>query len=459
MGLIMKNYLLGVSAVVLSMIWVISSHAAAQFNFYPSAKGSAEYNDNIFLDDEDETSDMIYTTGIGLRQEVLWQTAGAILNYEPSYSWYRDEGDLDEWRHLVEAQIYKDYSKRTRLNLRNTYLRTTRPADRSDERDPDNPREGRQIEADTNRRGRETFYTNVATAKLDHQFGERDSIYGGFEYRRLRQVESTTQDGDDNNSNENDIYSPSAGLEYWFTPQWGFSLDGKYSRRDLKDNNDRNIVDGTFRFLRKFTRHLDGFIEYDHSYVTYDDEDQNADYQVYRPSLGIRWQLERNAYVRLGAGYYFQDVDDSDNPDVDSSNESGFLLDSEVFRRWDWRRANIDLRTLSGYRQDDTGAEDNGFNIFYDARLSGTYAFFRRLRGEAFVNYRWSDFPDQENARTDKTLTTGAGLRWSPLKWMFWNLNYELRDRESNNSEDEYTENRVILRLTITPELPFRFGD
>jgi hypothetical protein len=299
----------------------------------------------------------------------------------------------------------------------------------------------------------------VATANFSHQYGERDSVYAGFEYRRLRQVENTARGGDDNDNNENDIYTPSAGIEYWFTPQWGFSLDGEYSRRDLKNDDDRKVVDGDFSLIRNFTRHLDGFIAYNHTYVTYDDEDENSDYQVYRPSLGIRWQLERNAYVRLGVGYYWQDVDNSDNPDVDDSNESGFLLDSEIFRRWDWQRASIDLRGLSGYRQDDTGAEDNGFNIYYDGRLSGQYDFLRRLRGNAFVGYRWSDFPDQENARTDKTLQAGAGIEWQPLEWMFWNLDYEIRDRESNRSEDEYTVNRVILSLTITPSLPLRFGN
>ena len=164
----MKNFLSVVLAVMLSMIWVLSTQAAPQFNFYPSATGSAEFNDNINLDDKDESTDMIYTTGLGLRQEVLWQTAGAFLDYAPSYSWYRDDGDLDEWRHLVEASIYKNFTRRTRLNFRNTYLRTTRPSDESDERNADNPRDGRQIEADTNRRGRETYYTNVATVNFNH---------------------------------------------------------------------------------------------------------------------------------------------------------------------------------------------------------------------------------------------------------------------------------------------------
>ncbi len=253
--------------------------------------------------------------------------------------------------------------------------------------------------------------------------------------------------------------TPTAGIEYWYTPQWGFSLDGKYSYRDIKNGDDREIVDGQFKIIRKFTRHLDGFVAYNHSYVDFEDEDQNSNYTVYRPSLGIRWQLEENAYVRLGAGYYYQDKDDSDNPDVDDSSESGILVDSEVFRRWGWQRGNIDLRTQSGYRQDDTGAEDNGFNIYYDAKLSGNYAFLRRLRGNAFAGYRWSSFPDQEDARTDKTLQAGVGLKWQPLQWMSWNLDYNIRNRESNEGEDEYTVNRVILSLTIAPSFPFRFGN
>ena len=456
----MKKLLWGISCVLLALIWTISVQAAAQLYFRPAVRGSVEYNDNIFLEDKNKTDDMIYTLGMGLRTELLWQTAGIILDYSPSYSWYHDEDNLDEWRHLADASIYKDFSRRTRLDIRNTYLRTTRPTDSSDELNPDNPIEGRQIEADTNRRGRETYYTNVATGRLGHQFGDRDSIYAAFEYRRLRQLERTAQnDSDRNDASENDIYTPSVGMEYWFSNWWGVSLDGEYSYRGLQDADDREIYTGTFRLMRNFTRHLDGFAAYSHKYVDFNNEDSNSDYQVYEPSIGIRWQLEKNAFVRLGVGYYYQDKDDSDDPLIDDSSESGILIDSEVFRRWEWRRGNIDMRALSGYRQDDTGAEDNGFNIYYDASLRGRYAFLKRLSGSAFAGYRWSSYPDQEQARTDQTFQAGAGLEWSPLKWMFWNLDYNFRNRESNRGEDEYTENRVILSLTLTPEQAWRLFD
>ena len=39
---------------------------------------------------------------------------------------------------------------------------------------------------------------------------------------------------------------------------------------------------------------------------------------------------------------------------------------------------------------------------------------------------------------------------------MVLNLDYTFRDRSSDDDADEYTENRVIFSITLTPDQPFR---
>ena len=39
---------------------------------------------------------------------------------------------------------------------------------------------------------------------------------------------------------------------------------------------------------------------------------------------------------------------------------------------------------------------------------------------------------------------------------MILNLDYTFRDLSSDDDADEYTENRVIFSITLTPEQPYR---
>ena len=418
----------------------------------PSVTASTEWNDNIFLDPDDEESDLITTVQGGLQSEVLWRTAGIQLGYQGSRTWYKDEEDQDYWRHFAAGNAWYEFSRNTRIEVRNTYLLTANPSDESDLRTEDAPLSGRDVERDDNRQGLEKYYNNVTTATLSHRFGERDNVYASYSYSVLRNINASPE----NDNEEHDISGPSVGLAYWFTNQWGTELAGSYSNRNLEIDEDRDVYDGTGRLLYGFTRHFEGFLGYRHTYVDYKDEDINANYNVYNPEIGIFYQFEENSYARIGVGYLIQDKESNDNPDVDDSDAEGIIVSSEAYKAWPFRRGNVSILTLSGYDQDDTGSEDLGLNVYYKGRLNADYALFRRLTTDAFISYRWDDYPDEEESRTDKTLTAGAGFNYQPFTWLTSRLEYSFRDRDSDSDTDEYTENRVSFSITIAPERPFQ---
>lgn len=141
---------------------------------------------------------------------------------------------------------------------------------------------------------------------------------------------------------------------------------------------------------------------------------------------------------------------------MDDSDSEGFILNSEAYRAWPFRRGQISILALSGYEQDDEGSDDNGLNIYYQGRIGADYALLRRLTADASFGFRWDDYPDQEESRTDITTTVGAGLNYQPLPWLTSRLEYTFRNRDSDSEEDEYTENRVFFSITIAPNQPFR---
>ena len=248
-----------IALVLLTVLLPFCAAQAAQVNFLPELILSQTYSDNIFLDPENEEDDFITAVGVSLTGEVLWPTAGLELNYTPSYNWYAQNSEEDYWRHAARFTAWKEYRRNTRFEFRNSFLYTQDPVDSSDVVDADDPLSRPDIESDRNRRGLNIYYTNVSEARVSHRFGAEDQVFGGLRYLIRREVDSAAEDED---SDENDIWEPFGGFAYWFNVRWGVEGNGVYSHRDFKDRNDREEYNGNARLIRRFNRHVDGFLDY-----------------------------------------------------------------------------------------------------------------------------------------------------------------------------------------------------
>jgi opacity protein-like surface antigen len=61
-----------------------------------------------------------------------------------------------------------------------------------------------------------------------------------------------------------------------------------------------------------------------------------------------------------------------------------------------------------------------------------------------------SEYDDPEVNREDKTMNLGAGLSWSPLKWLKFDLSYAYIDFQTDSSQrGDYTENKATFSLTL----------
>lgn len=421
---------------------------SAQVLFTPTLAVSEEYTDNLFLTPDDETEDYITTAGLGLTGEVLWRTAGLELNYTPTYHKFSDNSDLDYWRHAATLYTWKVIKRNTRLELRNTYIRTNDPQDESDAIDPDDPLAGQAIEADINRRGRNEYYTNNADVRLTHQFGSNDSFYLGYNYSLLRDVDIIVgQEPDDN-----DIRTTSAGIDFSMTSKWTVELDAFHRDSNYEDEteSDRVQYDGSVRVLYNFGRTLSGFVDYRHTVEDFDDE-ASEDYNIYQPTIGFEKRFQDSARISIGVGYYVQDFDTSDDRD-------SFIANTEIYKRWDSRVSHFDIIAMSGYEIDDAGVDDNGLRVYYEGGIEFGYRFSPRFSSTIHASYRNDDYPNAVPDREDRTIRAGAGLDWQFLQWMAAGLDYNYTNLASDLAEREYSENSVVLTITMTPSSPFRLN-
>jgi opacity protein-like surface antigen len=200
------------------------------------------------------------------------------------------------------------------------------------------------------------------------------------------------------------------------------------------------------------------FGQYNQVYRDFDGDVDN-DYMLYAPSAGFTYVVEEGLNLRLGAGYFYQDVDNDDD-------EEGPFGNGQIDKTWTSKRGFINLTALTGLAQNDFGADSVGLERYAAIQGSAEYAFLRNLSGDIGGSYRYSDVVGTAEQNTDDDtgekvhrFRAGAGLTYNPLKWMAIRLGYNFNKVKSENNEDEYDEHRGLLNITLTPSQPYRFTE
>jgi len=441
----LKHQVLPVIAVVLVLAFSPCAQSA-QLNFTPVVTVSEEYTDNLFLAPSGfEEDDWITRATFGGTLEWLGRTAGMELTYLPSYEWYNDYSNYDGWNQDLSGRTWYNFTANTKIELSDAFIRTRGSLEGTDYvgATSDDPLVAPEIAPDPNRRGLDEYYQNATTLRLDHRFGAEDTVYATYGYSLRRDLDAPRDERSDN-----DIWNSSIGGTFWFTNFWGIESDIAYSHRNYKNEEDRQQWDGRLRLNRRVTRHLSIYGQYQQTYLDYEDN-IGDDYNVYVPTVGFSYQLDQNTRIDIAPGWYFQELDGG-------GSDNGFIVEASADKVWPFRTGLVGVTLLSGYNIDDQGVEDLGFQTYYEGAVRAEYSFTPRFTCNARVGYRWSDYPDRTPSRTDKTITAAAGLEYQALRWMFLSLNYNYRDLMSDESFNEYTENRVSFSVTFSPEQPFR---
>jgi len=437
------NYKITIPLFFLGIFFIINNAYSFQADFTPRISVNEEYSDNIYLSSGNKEHDYITSISPGFTLDLPGQRIGATISYEPSFVFYKRETDNNTIRQNAQFSGWSSLSKNTRLELNNSFVRTEDPLEEDDLfletgeslRDPDH----------TVRQSREPYYTNTTSLDFIHQFGAADFFRMGYTYDILQ---NENPEDDDNKSQ-----TSSLGLTCWFLPDMGFETDfsytsAKYSGTD-DPADDSKELQGSLRLIKRFSRHLEGFINYNHVIMDYMGDEE--DYQVFDPSIGINYAISDDAHLNIGVGYFIQDREESDG-------DSGLSLTGDIGKAWDFRRGSIGLTGAMGYDEANLGAENLGFEKYYEIACIGEYALTQRLNANTSYSFRRSKYVDTDENRTDRTSSFGAGFRYAPARWIFLNLNYQYNTVASTDREDEYDENRVVFSISLLPERPWKLG-
>jgi hypothetical protein len=454
-----KSHLLTLLVLVL-VVAAENAALAAELNFTPRTSVTERWSDNIYLDRTDKRSDFITTPTVGFTAETRGQATGLSLSYDAGYNFYAKYDENDGWTHNAVGNFWHNFTRDTRLDLNNAFLYTKDPLN---DQDVVNQQGNVVAPGDySGRQGLNTYYRNYSTARLTHQFGPENSIYGQFVYGFLKNSSDEYQDSQE--------ISPSAGMTYWWSAWTGIELEAGYLRGLYDDatdtqtgtaSDDFNQVSGRVRLNHRLTPSFGIFEQYQQIYRNYDgsqagqtqndDGQLNLDYMVYAPSVGVFYQFDPTLTASFGIGYFYQQVQDG-------RDQQGPFPTAEINKLWDYQRWNVRARGTSGLGSQDFDAQNQGLERFAQINLIGRYNFTRQFYGDAGITYRYSDYINSEDDEINHFISPSVGLGYDVFRWMTLRLSYTYNKLvATNNSTDDYEENSVLFTVKLQPDQPWRW--
>jgi hypothetical protein len=227
---------------------------------------SEEYNDNIFLDRDDEVDDFITRVSPGIDLSLQGERSELRVFYAPSFNFYAKESDLNNTSHSARLTGRYTASERTDFTLLGSYLKTS---DINDLRD-------------------------VAD---------------------VGPIETQT---------ERTIYSIRGDVTHKLTSALSLALGASYSSSDSEDPVDDNVKTTSGRAGLRYTLSAATSLSADASYSKYNYErDSDSTSQIY--TVGVNHKVSPTFTVGLTGGVVF--VKDEDTGDTDSGFNGGVTLE------------------------------------------------------------------------------------------------------------------------------------
>jgi hypothetical protein len=425
---------------------------------FPTLTVTEEYEDNYFQTETDKFEEWITSYELGFSVGFLNQKSKIYFEYNPEYKDYKNLNERDGLQQNFSLDAAWQATKHTSAALNMNYdggnenntgeswehsasasvdsqltktVKTAFAYDYSNSYD-EQVRTGEYKE----------HQTHTASASIRKAFGHQNSIGGNFSYE--------TDSYKNSDADEYEKYEPSAFLTYWFTRKDGVETNLEYEGKkfDSDAGNDYDTIAGDVRYIKKFTRHFDGYVKYRH----YISDREDGEHVIYHPSVGIDWDIAEDSGISVGFGLLFNEWDNENGDSIDP------FLDLNIYKVFNFSpKGSLSITASSSYDESDDDAASLGYNMSYQAGFYLSYMLARRLSSHLFGSYELQQFEEDTVNRQDDTIEIGGGLTWTPLKWLQVTANATHTDFKTDDaSREDYKDNTITVFVRLIPEKPIR---
>ena len=444
---------------VVTCLLIPSSFVQARMvtQMIPTLTVTEEYTDNFFETGTDPFEEWTTSYELGFSLGFLNKKSKIYLEYNPEYTDYKNQNDRDgldqnaslsaayqitkhtlaqadisydghdgnatgeSWEHAASASIDSQLAKTINTSLTYDY--------------------SNQYDQQVRTGDYKEHQTHTARTSIHKTFGRRNKMGANFLYE--------TDAYKNSDADEYEKFEPRAFLTYWLTRKDGIetNLDYESKKFDTDTGNDYNTIAGDIRYIRKFTRHLDGYAKYRH----YISDREDGDHVIYHPSVGIDWDITEDSGISIGVGILFHEWDNDNGDSVDP------FLDLNVYKSFNFSpKGSLYITASSSYEESGEEAASLGYNMSYQAGCYLDYLLAKRLSSNLFGSYELQQFKDTVN-RQDDTFEIGGGLTWKPMRWLQVSANATHKNFKTDAAlRENYQENTISVFVRIIPERPIR---
>jgi hypothetical protein len=281
---------------------------------------------------------------------------------------------------------------------------------------------------------RNEYQRNIFNTSLNYLFGRGNGLGVGYRNHLVENKDITLDDSR--------IQIPFANFTYWFGIKDGLELKFEYADADFSRDDELRASDNfkgnnaSIRYIRRFNPRTSGSLSY--IYADRDFEGLTEDYKVNEILAGFDHAFSPDLSLSLGGGYFNwkrERSDDADDYFFRASVENTF------------QRGRFTIGGSGGWDEDFLARNRRGFRRYWNANAGVEYRFMEKLNGYANGTYR----REKIEGGLEREIRRGTiGLGYSFLQWLTLSLDYVYRDRQDDNPNLDYTDNRVSLRLAAS---------
>lgn len=398
----------------------------------PTITVGETYDDNLDLESENGKSDYITTISPGITISIDSGKSGLNIGYSPTWVEYYKYTENDAVRQNGTLHFWYGFGKHLRFDLDESYLESEEAIE-EDFLEP-------QTETQRYRHTRYSYQRNDASATLNYKFGLNDHILIGYNHSLLENKDPSLDDNTDQ--------GPFGEFSYWFNVKNGIELIYRFDRVEYTredgppSSDDFDGHEASVRYMHSFNRHTTAYANYGLTEMDY--KDPGDDYEVHDGAIGIDHNISRHTTLSLEIGYYrrISDIAEDEWGGTYSANLSH-----------SFKHGSISLNGEKNWDDDYLSASPMGFTNYWLVGGNFAYTLLKDLGARASVSYRNNRY---ESEIEDHTYQGTCGLRLNFLRWYYVDLSYTYLNRRSDDPDDEYIDNKIML--SISASRPFHWG-
>jgi hypothetical protein len=420
----------GIIAVIILLCLPASARAAdetAMSGFRPYIYVQGEYNDNIYLSSTNKKDDYITTVTPGIKYTNSDAMSGVDLDFNLGFVTYGKETTNNYTS--ASGSLNAKYLTKEHVNfyLRDTFIRSENPRENEIFT---TTQQNQQVLSTQNNRA--IYWRNVLAPTIEYQFGAENRL--GLNYRNnIYRTESATSE----NSQE-DYINPF--IDYWFDQRNGLHLEYGYTIGSFDRSADMTGHMANVRYTNRFAPKASVFGEYTFTRREFSEfNPPSTDYDIHEPSVGITYTFSPTWNASGQVGYFWQEP-------VTGSKMEGYTYKANIVNRDAQTTYVVSLQ--GGYNEDYFTSENLGLNRYHRLTGSITHSLEKRTSISFAGNIERVDYSSQD--RGDWIWGTVGTLSHTPLKWLTLALELSHRELDSNIDTNDYTENRVMIRISAS---------